>query len=337
MAQTLSLVVYGSSLGKTSERFVVRKDGRVLEERPFFRVSEIVVPSRGVMLSASAIFEAVSRGIRISFLGPTGSPYALLSSSALVATVETRRAQLAAIADRRGVELARSVVVGKVRNQARLLKYFDKYEAETEPEHSERLKVLITQLEAQVEAAEAIDGERIADVRARLLGVEGGAARVYWRGVGLLLQGSTLFEGRTGRGAIDPVNALLNYGYGVLSQAVWGAVLNAGLEPYAGFLHVDRPGKPSLVLDMMEEFRAPIVDRTVLALCRRGERVVISRGRLDQPTRRLMADRIIEKLSADARFGGRRVSLRAIVQAQARSIAGFLRGQGTYRPFAFQW
>jgi CRISPR-associated protein Cas1 len=136
---------------------------------------------------------------------------------------------------------------------------------------------------------------------------------------------------------VDPVNAVLNYGYGVLAQAVWGAVLNAGLEPYAGFLHVDRPGKPSLVLDLMEEFRAPVVDRPVIAMCRRGEPIKIENGKLDHDTRRLVAERVLEKLSADARFGGRRVSVRAIVQAQVRSLASFVRGQGAYRPFAFQW
>lgn len=333
----MSLLVYGSSLGKTSERFVIKKEGKVLEEKPFFRVSEIIVPSRGVMISASAIYEAVARGIRISFLGPTGAPYALLSSSALVATVETRRQQLASLTDQRGLEFARAVVVGKIKNQSRLLKYFAKYEAGADADVADRLHTITDQLEQLARDAEAIDGARIADVRFSLLGVEGGAARVYWRGVTLLLEGAAAFAGRTGRGAVDPVNALLNYGYGVLSQAVWGAVLNAGLEPYAGFLHVDRPGKPSLVLDLMEEFRAPVVDRPVLAMCRRGEPIKIENGRLDHDTRRLVADRVLEKLGADARFGGRRVSVRAVVQAQVRSLASLVRGRGTYRPFAFQW
>jgi CRISPR-associated protein Cas1 len=337
MAQTMSLVVYGSMLGKTSERFVVKKEGKVIDEKPFFRVSEIVVPSRGVTVSAGAIFEAVARGIRISFLGPTGAPYALLSSSALVATVETRRQQLTALADRRGLEFARAVVTGKIKNQARLLRYFDKYEAGVDAGRSEALQEIAGQLETQAAAAAAIDASCVSEVRSQLLGVEGGAARIYWRGVATLLDGAAPFEGRTGRGAADPVNALLNYGYGVLSQAVWGAVLNAGLEPYAGFLHVDRPGKPSLILDLMEEFRAPVVDRPVIALCRRGETVRIEGGKLDHDTRRLVADRVLEKLGADARFGGRRVSVRAIVQAQVRSLAAFVRGQGTYRPFAFQW
>lgn len=81
----------------------------------------------------------------------------------------------------------------------------------------------------------------------------------------LLLADHVSFEGREHRGATDQVNAALNYGYGILYAQVWGAIMNAGLEPFAGFLHVDRPGKPSLVLDLIEEFRQPLVDRPVIA------------------------------------------------------------------------
>ncbi len=108
---------------------------------------------------------------------------------------------------------------GKIRNQARLLKYFDKYEAQADPVRSEQLRQIAEQLEEHAQNAEDVDGARVADVRFSLLGVEGGAARVYWRGVSALLEGAAAFEGRTGRGAADPVNALLNYGHGVLAQA----------------------------------------------------------------------------------------------------------------------
>src|SRR5204862_398077 len=76
--------------------------------------------------------------------------------------------------------------------------------------------------------------------------------------------------GREGRGATDPLNAALNYGYGILYAQVERALLLAGLDPYAGFLHADRPGKPSLVLDLIEEFRQAVVDRTLIGQVNRG-------------------------------------------------------------------
>jgi hypothetical protein len=86
------------------------------------------------------------------------------------------------------------------------------------------------------------------------------------------------FAGRSHQGATDAVNAALNYGYGILTAHVWGAVMNAGLEPFAGFLHVDRSGKPSLVLDLMEEFRQPVVDRPILSWLNKGGQLSASEG-----------------------------------------------------------
>ena len=74
------------------------------------------------------------------------------------------------------------------------------------------------------------------------MGTEGTAGRLYWEGVKEIISHRVEFLGREHRGAQDAVNSLLNYGYGILYSQVWGAVLNAGLEPFAGFLHVDRPG-----------------------------------------------------------------------------------------------
>jgi CRISPR-associated endonuclease Cas1 len=99
--------------------------------------------------------------------------------------------------------------------------------------------------------------------------------------------------GREHRGAVDPVNSALNYGYGMLYNQVQHALLLAGLDPYAGFVHVDRPGKPSLVLDAIEEFRQPIVDRTVFGLLNKGVEIEVDdAGMLTQATRRLLAERV---------------------------------------------
>jgi CRISP-associated protein Cas1 len=113
--------------------------------------------------------------------------------------------------------------------------------------------------------------------------------------------------GRVHRGADDALNALLNYGYGILYGHVWGAVANAGLEPFAGFLHVDRPGKPSLVLDLVEEFRQPVVDRTVIAFINLGQKAEMKEGLLDAGTRKAIAEKVLERLASTEPFRGQRV------------------------------
>jgi CRISP-associated protein Cas1 len=145
------------------------------------------------------------------------------------------------------------------------------------------------------------------------------------------------FFGREHRGASDEVNSLLNYGYGILYSQVWGAVLNAGLEPFAGFLHVDRPGKPSLVLDLVEEFRQPVVDRSVIAYVNLGISIGMKDGLLDADTRKSIGERVVERLYASESYHGKQYQIRSIIQMQARRLAGFLRGNGGYKAFSFKW
>lgn len=144
-------------------------------------------------------------------------------------------------------------------------------------------------------------------------------------------------EKRVHKGAQDPINSLLNYGYGILYSKIWGALLNAGLEPFAGFIHVDRPGKPSLVLDFIEEFRQPIVDRTVIALVNKGSSVEMEDNLLSNKTRNLLAERILQRLESEVEFDGKKHKLKSIIQMQARNLAMFFRGERKYKCYRFGW
>lgn len=328
---------FGMFLSKKSERLLVRQNKTVIYEFPFFRLSEVVVASRGVTLSSDLIEEVCQRGIRLSFLTSSGKPYAMLSSPMLTATVISRREQLAALDDERGAAFAKSIVLGKLTNQERLLRYFGKYLKRADPERFTRVDRLADQIADLRPAVQRVAGVRIDDVRDSLMGYEGTAGRLYWDGVKEIIGQRTEFMGREHRGATDAVNALLNYGYGILYSQVWGAVLNAGLEPFAGFLHVDRPGKPSLVLDLVEEFRQPVVDRTVIAHINLGEAVTLKDGMLDEETRSRYAAKILERLESTETVKGKKYQIKSIIQMQARNLCTFLRREGDYQPFGFKW
>lgn len=306
-------------------------------ELPLFRVSEIIVAGTGISISTDLIEECCERGIHLSFLTPGGRPFAMLSSPMLTATVLTRREQMGAYGDRRGLELAKAIVRGKLGNQAALLKYFGKYLKTADPAAFERLAAAVRGIEARRREVDSVAGERVDDTRPALLAIEGGAGRQYWTGVRTLLEGHAPFETREHRGAPDEVNSALNYGYGILYTQVWGALMHAGLEPFAGFLHVDRPGKPSLVLDLIEEFRQPVVDRAVVAALTKGLRLETREGLLTDESRRGVAGAVLERLESETGFRGRRHRLKSIIQIQARNLAGFLRGGEPYRAFAFKW
>ncbi|PKM82813.1 MAG: CRISPR-associated endonuclease Cas1 [Firmicutes bacterium HGW-Firmicutes-13] len=335
----MNLVIdnYGSFIGKKSERLVIKENGKVVKEIPFFDLSQVTVISGGVSLSIDAIKMCMEYGVQINFLSNTGQPFAKISSPQLSATVQTRRQQMMAYMDHRGVYLARAFVSGKIKNQVNTLKYFAKHRKEARKEAYERIIQAVSKMEKLLLELDNYQGTAIDELRGQFLSVEGRASSLYWEQVAFILQGKIDFPGREHRGTVDPVNAMLNYGYGILYSQVWSAIILAGLEPFAGFMHVDRPGKPSLVLDLIEEFRQPIVDRVIIAMLSKGYNVEMEEERLSSKTRRELADKVLKRMETTDRYDKKKYKLSTVIQRQARSIATYVRGESNYRPFVGGW
>ena len=345
--QHLVVEKYGAFVGKHSGRLVVGKGKKKLVQAPLMHLESVVIAGRGVSLSADAVAACAERGIPIHFLDSLGMPTASLYSAGLTGTVRTRRAQLTAYTNGLGLNLALSFSMAKLQNQANLLKYRAKYRKQKDPPLYEKLReaaILIedglTDLANISRYPEVQRGEyNLEDLRSEVMGVEGNAARVYWDAFGALLPEEYGFPGRLGRGARDPVNSLLNYGYGVLYTQVERALVLAGLDPYAGFLHSDRPGKPSMVLDFIEEFRQPVVDRTVLTILGRKQAVRQEKdGLLGGETRRMLVEQMFERLESRVTYEGKKYTLGSVLQMQARHIATYLRlERAEYTPYIFAW
>jgi len=336
-ASQLVLSGFGLFLSKKEERLVIRKGKDILYEFPFYRLNELTLVSKGISLSSDLIMELCARGIHINFLGGLGKPYAKITAPALSATIQARREQFKALEDRRGVELSKRMVSGKLKNQRGLLLYFAKYIKQTDAGRFSLVNQAARNLKELYRQVLKVEGDQIVQVRNTILGIEGTASRVYWSAIQHVIGDKTDFPGRVRRGAKDAVNSLLNYGYGMLYSQVWGAVVTAGLEPFAGFLHADRAGKPSLILDLVEEFRQPVVDRTVLAHVNRGEPIHMENGILSPETRKVFSEKILERLESKERYQGKIYQIRSIIQIQARNVASYLKGEKTYRPFSFKW
>ena len=391
--QSLIVDDFGAYLGKRSERVSVRyrDKEREKEEHALMDLDQIIIASRGVSISSDLIEACTERGIEIAFLSFNGKPYAKLNSPSLTATVISRREQLAAYHDERGVEIAKRFATGKLQNQINLVRYFGKYRKKRAPKKYTELVDRLTKIEelmselqtveiqapipteeasqSQLEEQEELPSldscgrdfpAPIDGVRSTLLNLEGRAGALYWECVQRLLP-TGRFTTRNHQGAVDDVNALLNYGYGILYSQIWSALALAGLEPFAGFLHVDRPGKPSLVLDFIEEFRQPIVDRVVFAMINKKFKVkwetpdseiaqaahqpskpdtateTPTQRHLSKDTRRAFADRVLARLQETERFERKEQKLCNIIQLQARHLAMFLRGERDYQPFIARW
>ncbi|MCR4393163.1 MAG: CRISPR-associated endonuclease Cas1, partial [Dehalococcoidales bacterium] len=147
MEKQLVIDQFGVFLGKHSGRLRVYLKGEVKEEKPFTEIEQLIIASSGVTLSSDVVEACAENGIPISFISGTGRPYARLMSSEVVGTIKTRREQLMAYLDHRGVELARAFSGGKVENQAALLKYMAKYRRETAPDLFAKVRSVALELE----------------------------------------------------------------------------------------------------------------------------------------------------------------------------------------------
>lgn len=291
----------------------------IIEEQP---EGEIRV-DEGVTISSDLIEELCLRGITLHFLSGVNKPYAMITSHMLTATIEARREQIEAMKDQRSLEFSKAIVFGKITNQEKLLRYFGKYIKGADPEKFKTIESLTKELRKLREKVKTIIGNHIDEKRNTLIGIEGTAGRLYWDVLKEILIQKVEFFGKLTKGAIDPVNSLFNYGYGILYSTVWGSLVNAGLEPFAGFLHVDRPGKPSLVLDLIGEFRQPVIDRVVIAHFNLGQDIKITDGLLDADTRKIIGEKILGKLESVETYKGKKYQIRSIIQMQARNLASF--------------
>jgi len=231
------------------------KDNRVVEAR-LREISQVNLFG-GVEISTPALVDLMQRGIPVLHF-TRGGWFQGMSLGHTHKNVELRMRQFAWAADRnRSLSIARSIVDGKIRNCRTQIRRND---PESPKEVLERLNRL------SKDAANASSMER-------LLGIEGAAAGIYFGRLDHLLkadQGFT-FTNRNKRPPKDPVNAVLSYLYAVLAKDVFVTLLAVGFDPYLGFYHRPRYGRPALALDMMEEFRPIIADSTTINLFNNGE------------------------------------------------------------------
>lgn len=329
----------GSFVGKHQGRLRVTRAQKTVTEVPLIHLKQIIIVDSGVGISSDVIRVCSEEGIPIHFLSGRGAAIASLYSAGLTGTVMTRRAQLLAYEQQMGVKVAKAFVTGKLENQANLLRYMAKYRKETNLALHKELMLVALEMRDFIYELEQLKGEKIDDVREQFLSIEGRAAQRYWAMVGRIIPSELQWPGRETQGATDVFNAALNYGYGILYGQIEHALTLAGLDPFGGFLHTDRPGKPSLVLDCIEEFRQAIVDRTIIGLV--NKHVPLEQdeqGLLTETTRKKIAEKVIERLESSETYEKKRQALRFILQSQARHLALFLRNDRTaYEPFVAGW
>lgn len=324
MGLTVYVTEQGANVGKDGHRIVVRKGRTPLASFPAASVDQVVLFGN-VSVTPAALAYFLARGIdtvlltakgryRGRLVGPEGKNIAL------------RRMQFRIYEDE-GFRLrfVRTLVNAKIHNMRALLQRAARRRGLKITETVHRLK----RLKDQIPDITEID---------RLRGIEGAASAAYFGVFRELLAPEWTFDGRTRRPPKDAVNALLSFGYALLGTSVESAVYTTGLDPYLGFFHVVDYGRPSLVLDLMEEFRPIIVDSLVLNVVnhrlltpddfqRRGEGVFLK----DDARPRYIAayqERLqTEILCAMGDHDVQRLTYQRCFEAQCRKLIRWIKGE----------
>ncbi|MEM1631785.1 MAG: CRISPR-associated endonuclease Cas1 [Thermofilum sp.] len=304
---------------------VESKEGRV--ELSPSEVNQVVVVSGGVSITSSAIRLLMRNCVDVVFLDGRGVPVGRVYPPVVNRTVLTRRCQYEAYLSEKRWHVVAGVVEAKLRNQANLLKYYSRWRSD------ERLRECADEILQCLNQLYSALGNA-----ASVLSIEARAARAYWSGIASLLPSELGFEGRDHE-AVDPVNMCINYLNSLLYSQCWKALVLAGLDPYAGFLHSDRSGKESLVYDFSEMFKPPAVDRLLLKLLLSGWRPEVENGLLTRDSRAHLVRNFSEWLDRRVRpTSGEPCTLRQALKRWALSLASFLRGEAReYRGFVEPW
>ncbi len=275
----------GAVVRKQGERLLVTKERAVVDEVQMHDLSQLVVMGN-IQLTQPATAMLLRSNVDVVFMTTYGRVIGrLLHNESKFA--ELRLKQLQAMSDEKtNLALARQIVLGKLTNQRALLM---------------RARVNHAEIDKGVRGiGTAIENAKQADNSDTLRGFEGAAGARYWAGFRVLLKNDFGFNARVYHPSPDPVNALLSFVYALLQKDVMAAVQLVGLDPYLGFFHTIQYGRPSLALDMMEEFRPLVCDPIVLNLLNLGivqARDFLKTGNAERPI--VLAEdavkRVIEK------------------------------------------
>ncbi len=328
MKRLLIITGYGVYIRARKGLLQVARKGQKPEEIPPAEVDAIVIDTKAASISSSAVLLAAKLGIDIVFYDGW-RPAARLLPATYGSTLKTWQAQLAATKKRRP-EIAREIARGKIYNQRQILYRLSKTKPARKPPQRAAIRAAT---QAATTALQRLDqAQTVQEIRQ----LEAAAARAYWHAHAALLPTSLGFKTRVKRYTLpkgeqpDPFNIALNMGYALLLRETWRAAFNAGLNPYYGFLHARRPGRMSLVLDLMEEFRPLAVDYPLHRLAQEKPKS-LAKIADNQEERRHVWGTVWETLVAGDK------PLRPAIQRQARRLAAALVTRGKYEPYLSPW
>ena len=235
----------------SNNQIIIKKDNTVVDTEPIETIEGIVLKESS-LISSKTISQLLKRNVPITYIDHAGKYLGGFTNNKV--DIEKQVNQFKCKEDPIFcLEFAKKIITSKVKNQIVILKRYDKLKLDKIKDIVYSLNKYISEIENCTSINEVI-------------GFEGTCARLYFNGISCLVPDEFKFDKRSKRPPKDPFNALLSYGYSLLYNEIILAIIQIGLNPYAGFMHQDKQGHATLASDLMEQWRAPIVDSLILKL-----------------------------------------------------------------------
>ncbi len=258
LLNTLFVTTQGAYLNKEGECVIISVERIVKLRLPIHTISGIICFGN-VMASPPLMALCAENNVLISFLSENSRFFARVHGHHSGNVLLRRQHYRIADDEKASLKIVRNIITGKISNERAVLHRYARDHAPGSVEVEQAMKYLENSI-ARLDAASSVDSAR---------GIEGDSARIYFSLFDNLIVSQKedfKFEGRNKRPPLDNVNAMLSFVYTLLAHDVESALEAVGLDPCVGFLHCDRPGRPGLALDIMEELRPFFADRLVLSL-----------------------------------------------------------------------
>lgn len=265
LLNTLFVSTQGSYLSKKGQSVIINFEKSTVLRLPIHTISGIVCFGN-VGISPYLLDLCMRNNVYVSILSKYGRFIARIQGP-VSGNVLLRRAQYRKADDKKSVtEVASAILIGKIANSRTILQRALR-------DHEDKVDIikLRSAIKDLARIIKKVDKKKSID---ELRGFEGDAAHTYFQVFNNLILSNKdvfVFQARSRRPPLDSVNALLSFTYTLLVHDVCSALESVGLDPAVGFLHRDRPGRPGLALDLMEEFRTGLADRLVLSLINRSQ------------------------------------------------------------------
>jgi len=265
LLNTLYITQENYFVGRERDNIVIKEDGKIIKRFPY-RIIEGIVCFSYLGVSPSVIQLCTENNVSLTFLTPNGKLCGRFVGTTNGNVLLRREQYRIADNDIRSLDYAKKSLIAKISNSRKYVLRFRR-------DHLNSINLELFNI-VEKELLKSIELAKLVIDKDSLRGIEGNAANIYFRifnDLALVNKDVFGFNGRSKRPPLDCVNALLSFGYSLLTNECQSALEMVGIDSYVGFFHTDRPGRASMALDLVEEFRSYMVDRFVFSLINRRQ------------------------------------------------------------------